>query len=121
MQNALEEFKNTGAGIVVPWFVSRIASALKAAGRHNEALASIEYALQCIHDGGECWSESFCLRVQGDILSTGPDADLSGAERSYRKAIEIAESQHAVLWKSEAAEALNKLLVSQGRSHEPMN
>lgn len=117
-EEALAEFLDTGAGIAAPYFLTRQASALAAAGEYVVAQEKIDLALAQIAKWGERWSESFTLRVCGDILLRSANADPAGAESNYRDAIAVAIDQGAVRWRLEASVALGRLLLGQNRDSE---
>ncbi len=117
-EEALAEFQQTGAGIAVPYFLTRQASARMAVGDYVAAQEKIDSALAQSARWGELWGESMSLRVRGDILAGQANPDLAAAESSYRAAINLAANQGAAKWWFEASIALGRLLTRQNRDYE---
>ena len=117
-EEALAEFQQTGAGIAVPYFLTRQASARMAVGDYVAAQEKIDSALAQSARWGELWGESMSLRVRGDILAGQANPDLAAAESSYRAAINLAANQGAAKWWFEASIALGRLLTRQNRGYE---
>ena len=59
------------------------------------------------------WAESELYRVRGELLRAGHD--LAAAERSFSRAIGIAQQQSAKFWELRAAISLARLWRAQGK------
>jgi len=109
MEHGLADFRHTGAGIVLPFFMALLAESQGRAGRRQDALAQIAQAWELTEHGGERWHEAELHRIHGDILAMGPDADAIQARTCYAKAMQVAQTQHAHVWSQRAAIALAAL------------
>lgn len=67
MQAAIGAFRDTGAGIAVPFFLTLLAEAQAACGQTEAGLRHIEEALRLSQAGGEHWYEAESLRVQAAL------------------------------------------------------
>jgi class 3 adenylate cyclase/predicted ATPase len=110
MRRGLALFKETGAGIVVPFFKALLAQALGRAGERAEALALLDNAQTLTEQRGERWHEAELHRIRGGLLSQGPKADLARAEASVRQALKVATAQQARQWARRAQADLDRLL-----------
>ena len=62
--------------------------------------------------------EAELQRLRGELLQMQTDADLEGAERYFRKAIDIARRQSAKSWELRATTSLARLLRGTERRAE---
>jgi len=123
-------------------YASHAADVLLGAGDAEEAAYYVRAGEKLVRDIGERFFEAELLRHRGHLAEFGvvdepeatrsdalspaadaPDANAPSerqrvAERFYRRAIDVAESQHAKLFTLRAASALARLLKSQGREAE---
>jgi predicted ATPase len=109
MVQGLEAFKETGAGIVLPFFLALLAEAQGRAGRREEALEHLAQAWDQTERGGERWHEAELHRIRGDIMATGSSADVMQARACYVQAMNVAQAQRAHVWHQRAAMALAAL------------
>ncbi|MDE2402014.1 MAG: AAA family ATPase [Burkholderiales bacterium] len=109
MRCGLAAFRDTGAGIAVPFFQTLLADALGQVGRQHEGLALLDDAARRIEQGGERWHEAESHRIRGRLLAMGPQADVRAAEVSLQRAIEVATDQHALSWQRRAVADLARL------------
>lgn len=109
IERCIEDFRSTGAGIVIPYFDTLKASALCAAGRAEDALETVDGALRCAARDGERWAEALSLMVRGDALALPQIGDMDGAAKAYAAAAAIAEAQGARRWRREAQQRIAQL------------
>src|SRR5262249_36131030 len=95
-----------------------LAHALGAVGRVDESLVEVAVALDQIEREG--WEEHFhhvdILVTKGSLLQL--KGDFTGAEASYREALDIARHQQAKSWELRAMTSLARLWQDQGKSKE---
>jgi predicted ATPase len=72
-----------------------LADAQLKAGRHAEAMKTVDEALALADSTGECFYDAELHRLRGELLARPPHADLRKAEVSFRAAIDIARQQGA--------------------------
>jgi predicted ATPase len=78
-------------------------------------------ALALVEEVDERWFEAELHRLWGEMLLRTFPADPTRAERSFRKAIDVARLQGAKWWELRAAMSLARLWGDQGRRHEALN
>jgi ATP/maltotriose-dependent transcriptional regulator MalT len=96
-------------------FIRAWAEGLAELGKHAEALAAIEEALELIERHGGYSNMPEALRVKGEILASIPGADLRAAEQCFLDAIHCARRQGALSWELRASNSLAKLWLRRGR------
>jgi predicted ATPase len=111
--------RGTGAELLAPLLVSRLAGACEIAGRIGEGLALFDDALRIVERTGERWLAAELNRHKGRLLLTQGHAE--AAEELYRQALSIAEEQEAKLWELRAALSLARLRLDQGRRADARN
>lgn len=67
MQRAIASFRETGAGIAVPCFLTLLAETELACGLFDAGLSHVDEALRLCAQGGEHWYESQSLRVRAEL------------------------------------------------------
>jgi len=97
-------------------FLSLLSEVQHAAGRHEDALSSIDEAFGEVERRNECTWEAELHHIKGQVLrDTGATAE---AEASFHKAIEVARSQNARFWELRTATSLARLWQTQGRPRQ---
>lgn len=109
MDEGLKAFQDTGAGIVLPFFLALMAEALGQAGRVDEAGECLAQAWLRIGKGGERWHEAELHRIRGALLARAPQPDILQARACYGQAMAVAQAQQALVWYQRAAAALAAL------------
>lgn len=97
MQDAIRAFRDTGAGIAVPFFLTLLAEAQAASGLGDAGLDHIDEALRLSEAGGEHWYEAESLRVRAVLLAMRPDR-LPEAHATLDEAEALARMQSAQRW-----------------------
>ncbi len=97
MRDAIGEFRGTGAGVAVPFFLTLLAEAQADAGLIEAGLSSIDEALCLIEAGGEHWCEAESLRVRATLLAMRPGR-LAEAHGVLDEAEALARTQSAGGW-----------------------
>ena len=114
--DGLAMYRATGAVLLTPWILMRLAEAHVRLGRPVEGLNCLVQATQIIETTDERADEAELHRVRGDLLdATG---DRAGAEQSYHQALAVARRQSARLFELRAATSLARLLRDQGKRTE---
>lgn len=97
MQGAIGVFRDTGAGIAVPCFLTLLAEAEAACGQVEPGLAHVEEALRIGQAGGEHWCEPESLRVRALLLASKPEG-VPEATQLLVRAEALARAQMAARW-----------------------
>src|SRR5262249_34269225 len=96
-----------------------IAQGLAGLGRLDEALATLEQALAWAERTGERWYVAELLRIKGELLLQQENRDsVAAAEGSFKRALELAREQGALLWELRTAASLARHWQSCGRGGE---
>jgi class 3 adenylate cyclase/predicted ATPase len=116
--DGLRAWRQTGAVILVPTFLSLIAEAHGFVGQPDLGFAALADALALADTSGECWWSAELYRLRGDLLLQQAGADMDDAEASFRRALEIARGQEARSLELRAAMSLSRLWQRQGKRAE---
>ena len=88
-------------------------------GQFTEAIATIDRALATANRGGECWFVPELFRAKAEVLLRGADSQsISGAERCFCEAIDVAREQDALSWELRSALSFARLRVRQDRQDD---
>jgi class 3 adenylate cyclase/predicted ATPase len=117
MKAGLEEFRATGAEIVVPFFETLRAELLVEQLRLDEALEVLEEARAQVDRWGERWQEAEIWRVEANALAARGDAP-AAVEARFRSALDIAVRQGALAWRLRASTDFARYLCDQQRPDE---
>jgi predicted ATPase len=90
-----------------------LAEAQALAGRPDEGLLTLAEAFTFVEQSGEGTWESELHRLRGELLLA--QGDVSGAETSLHKALEVARGQQAMSWELRSAVSLCRLWQKQGK------
>lgn len=116
-EHGLEEYRATGAGLGLPYYLSILGDAYTQGGRYEAARHTLEEALSLVEKNDERFQEAELRRLRGD-LHLAETNDVVGAEECYRMAIEVARRQGSRAWELRGTVSLARLRRLQGRGHE---
>jgi predicted ATPase len=115
LHRGLAAYRSTGAEVAETYLLSLLAEAEGAVGDSDQALATVDEALQLAGTTGvRCW-EPELHRLKGQLHLQGERANARAAEDSFRKAIEVAQEQEAKSWQLRAATSLARLWAEHGK------
>lgn len=106
MTQGIAAFQATGAGIVLPFFLTLMAEAWGQVGRFDEAMACLAQARERTDRGGERWHDAEWHRIRGDVLRQMPGVDVNEVRAAYQQALTLATAQQATMWRLRAEAAL---------------
>ena len=118
MRQSLADLRATGAGLWQPTFLALIAEADGRIGQAERGLEVLGEAMAIVERNDERFYEAELHRLKGELLLVSTPTDLSGAERCFRVALEIAERQKAKSLGLRAAMSLARLWVGERRPSE---
>jgi predicted ATPase len=95
-----------------------LAHACERAGQHEEALDTLDKALEMADRTGERWFEAELHRLRGEWLIAHRSGEQAEAEASFERALSVASRQSAKMWELRAAVSFARLRRNQGRSVE---
>jgi predicted ATPase len=106
-----------GTRLLNSFWLAHLADACLETGGVEEGLSSVREALALVEETAARRYEAEINRLEGELLLVSQEPDESGAEASFRKALDIARGQGARSFELRAATSLARLLAHQGR-HE---
>ena len=112
---ALYILKRLRYGVTTGWFLGALAECNLRMEHRSEALSLVDEALGLVERNGDHANMPELLRLKGEILSSGPVADLEGADSCLRSALTWARSQSAPAWELRAAISLGRVRLLEGR------
>ena len=112
IKRGIDAWQSLGSGLALPWFLGELAEGLRSIGRCEEALDVVSNALRQTEQSGETQFAAELHRIAGVILLTQEKP--IEAERSFRRAREIARTQSARMWELRATTNLAWLLAKRG-------
>jgi class 3 adenylate cyclase/predicted ATPase len=115
IREGMERRRAYGMGAVWPWFLVLLADAYGKAGQLKDGLAALEEALEWVQRNDERLYEAEAYRVKGELLLKLDQPDTTGAEQSFRQALQVARRQEAKSWELRAATSLSRLWLQEGR------
>jgi predicted ATPase len=114
MRQGLENQRGVGSFEDVPMFSERLAAALAASGRHDEALNLTDQALLIAEDFSLRYWLAEVHRRKGSLLAQSGQRDAATA--SFRRAKEIAREQGAIILELRAAMSMARHAADNGTS-----
>jgi class 3 adenylate cyclase/predicted ATPase len=119
IREGLVAAKTTGTLMPIePLYLMVHADACLKHGLTEEGLGAVDEALAMMETGGQGTWQSNLRRLRGELLLLQGRASHDEAERSFRRAVEIARQQRAQAWELRAATSLSRLLGLQDRRDE---
>ena len=118
MHRGLEEWRGTGAKILVPLFHALLAQGYARCGKFEDGLKSLDDAFDAFRRNGEKLWEAELHRLKGELLLSISDGNGAEAETCFKKAIEIARGQSAKSFELRAAMSLARLWQGEGKRSE---
>ena len=115
LRSGIKAFEALGAEVGRPHYRALLAETLGRLHEYDEALATIEQALEGVERTGERYYEAEIHRVKGQLLARKKDP---AAEASLRRAVEVASNQSARAFELRAAIRLARFLSTQSRKED---
>ncbi len=119
IQQGLTAWNATGAELIRPSGLAKLAEAYDIQGKPEQGLQAIEDALTAVNETGMRYYEAELYRLKGRLLlasSTAESQVTEAAEAYYRQAIDIAQRQASKSLQLRAATHLSQLWCQQGKS-----
>jgi len=118
MRGAMETLVETGGELIHCYALSLLAEAHLAAREVEKGLAMVSEALGRIEASGQHLHEAEIWRLRGEFNVLNGAGCAAEAERSFRRAIQIAHAQQARSWELRGATSLGRFLYVHGRCAE---
>ena len=114
LRNAAADLKVTKNTALDTRFASALAEGLAATGSIDEALATVQAALELAQRRGGTWDGPDLLRLKGVLLASGPGKDPRAADETLARAVELARHQGSVAWELRAATEIAREKLRRG-------
>lgn len=111
-------FRSTGAEVRVPAYLGMLGDAYTQLGRFEEADKALNEGLAVAEKNDDRCHEAELHRLQGELSLAKSLDRVSGAEDSFRRAIETARRQQSKGWELRATMSLARLWQRQGRKDD---
>ena len=108
----IDEWRATGARLMLPYFEALVAETELRGGAPAEAAIRLRAAIEGAEACGELWFAAELHRLLGAALQAGGDSVAACAE--FRVAIDLAGRQGAELWQLRASVALAEAMAAAG-------
>jgi predicted ATPase len=114
IEDGLNAYRATGAGLFVPYFLALLGTMHGAAGEGAAGQRLLAEALDAANASGERWFEPELHRLNGELLSL-VGGDRATVEACLHRALAVAREQRAKLWELRATTSLARLWRDQGK------
>jgi TOMM system kinase/cyclase fusion protein len=115
MRQSLTAYRGTGSGLVLPYFLARLAEAYGKEERIEAGLHLLDEALTLVDKHGECWWEAEIHRLKGVFMLQQAVPDAKQAEGCLQHSLATASRQQAKSLELRAAMGLSRLWQEQGK------
>lgn len=121
MVQALEGYRQTGAGILQPYYKALLAEVYARVGKETESFRLLDEAEAAVKVNDERWWEPELYRQRGELMLrrlSSADSPLGDAEAYFQNALCVASAQGAKSLQLRAATSLGRLWMKQGKASE---
>jgi predicted ATPase len=118
IREGIASWQMTGAGLLVPFFLSLLAHVETQAGGAKKGLDLLTNGLGRVRETGERWFEAELHRLTGELMLQLPTIDRAEVEARLRHAAAIARQQRTYMWELRATTSLARLWIEENRGDE---
>jgi predicted ATPase len=122
IRRGLSAWQATGAAVAKPYFLALLAEAELRMGRRADGLRHLGEGLSVAEELSDRFYEVELHRLKGELMLNSGESRCNNAEveaeKSYRRALQVARDQSAKSWELRAAMSLVRLLQKQNRRAE---
>ena len=115
LTSTLAAWQAGGGEIATSYFLCGLAMVYRAEGNVEEALKTVQKAIDHAERHDEHWYESVLYRMRGELLALGGTHTAEAAEADFSRALDIARGQGAKMLELQAAVRLHALCLENGR------
>jgi predicted ATPase len=115
LREGMAAYRATGAGLGLPYQLARLAEAYARTGQVRDGLSALTEALIATEKTGDRRWVAELYRLYGELTLRSESGSEEEAEESFRRAIAIANGQHAKSLELRATASLARLLAKQNR------
>jgi len=117
MLEAMATLRETGGELIYNYALSLLAESYLMGREPEKGLTAVAEAFQAIETSGQHMHEAELWRLRGELLVLRGDPEAE-AQRSFYRALEVAQGQQARSWELRAATSLARLLLIRNRQDE---
>jgi predicted ATPase len=121
LSDCLEIMRSRRHDVLVSLFARDFAQALVMTGRLDEALATIERVLSEVETVGASVDLPELLRLKGSLLLKMRSSNLAAAEDCFRRSLDLARAQGALIWELRTVATLARVRAYQGDRAEALH
>ena len=118
VKSGLDNWRASGAEVLVPYCLGLLAETQQALGQIGDALLSVAEALSMVEKTGNRWYEAELHRLQGELTLEQDGKRQPDAEKCFARSIEVARGQAARSLELRAAMSLSRLWLQSGKLQE---
>jgi predicted ATPase len=118
MHKGLDDFRETGAGLRLPYYLSLLAEVEGHTGQPEKALVTVDQALQQSNTNGEKWHNADLFRLRAQLLLQINSGNTNDAETALQEALNIAREQGGKARELQISMELGRLWHSHGKQRE---
>lgn len=113
LKEGLDAYRNAGAGLALPYYLSILGDAYTKLGKFEEALKALDEGLAIAEKNDDRFQEAELHRLKGELLH-----DEGESEACFRTAIDTARRQGSKAWALRSTMSLCRLWEMQGKRDE---
>jgi class 3 adenylate cyclase/predicted ATPase len=121
IQRGLEDWRNSGAEWMQPFFMALLAEACALSGDLQRGLVALDEAQAAVERTREHWSDAELHRLRGHLFAAPEIGRAEEASIAFQRAIDIARGQSAKSWELRATTGLARLWRDQGKPADARN
>lgn len=121
LREGVAGWTKTGAKSALTFFMSLLIWGLWKAGKHDEAMHTIEEAQALVIAMGETWLEAELHRLRGEVTLALHPSEEAAAEECFRRGLDVARRQQSRALELRNAISIGRFLRRQGRAEEAKN
>jgi predicted ATPase len=120
ISSGISAARSTGAGYLVPLFLSDLAWAHAELDQFDDAWRYISEAITTLKETKEKWFEAEATRIAGEITLRSPDPVAAKAQAYFERSLAIARVQQAKSWELRTAMSMARLWRDQGKPRQAL-
>jgi predicted ATPase len=116
--SGIAAWRSTGATLLLPFYLSCLATAYAELGQFDDAWRCIGEAMSLAETTKEAWLKAEVDRMAGEVGLLSPDPDAARAEAYFERSLAVARAQQAKSLELRAAMSMARLWRDQGKAKE---
>ena len=118
-QQGLNDMKSTGTNLDRPFAIAQLVEVFAACGKHEQALESLDLAIELVNATNERFYEAELYRLKGEqVMHFKGSEGETDAKKLFLKSLKVAKKQQAKSWELRTATSLARLWSQQEKTGE---